>query len=338
MHLSKNSRLVLGVVVSLLFLAAAFYKVRFVELWESLQSVNLIALTICLSFFLLSCLLRAVIWHITTRQLKPAGFSTLFGGVMVGYMANNLLPVRAGELVRAYYLARCTGISCATAFSTVCIERVLDLFSLGLLLVAGLFFQAHGLAPHTAKATLLAAVLALFSGTALFVTLARLNNRAKNESPISLFTRIQQKVAEFLEPVFRLRQPKTLAILILLSLLAWAGNYVSFLALVWDTPASALYAGGGTNDLQAALVLLLFVNLGLLIPSTPGALGIMQVAFWAALAPFGIAKEHALALSFAYQGGLYLLTLSVGMTYCIRSQFKVASISRKEFSASDFPH
>lgn len=40
-------------------------------------------------------------------------------------------------------------------------------------------------------------------------------------------------------------------------------------------------------------------------PSSPDALGAMQTAFWLALAPLGVLKTQGLALSFAYQGGLY---------------------------------
>lgn len=80
----------------------------------------------------------------------------------------------------------------------------------------------------------------------------------------------------------------------------------------------------GTFLFEAALLLLLFVNIGLLVPSSPGALGVMQAAFWLVLAPFGVPKAQSLALSFAYQGGLYLFTLSVGLPFLVASQAKWA--------------
>ncbi|MGO0122930.1 lysylphosphatidylglycerol synthase domain-containing protein [Desulfothermobacter acidiphilus] len=67
--------------------------------------------------------------------------------------------------------------------------------------------------------------------------------------------------------------------------------------------------------MSAYAAVFLFINLGLLLPSSPGALGVMQVAFWLALLPFGVSKEQSLALSFAYQAGLYLFTLAVGLPF-----------------------
>ena len=72
-----------------------------------------------------------------------------------------------------------------------------------------------------------------------------------------------------------------------------------------------------------ALLLMLFINIGVLIPSSPGAFGIMQIAFWMALAPFGVSRASALALSFAYQGGIYLFTLAVGIPYFVAAHLRL---------------
>ncbi|MEW6446525.1 MAG: lysylphosphatidylglycerol synthase transmembrane domain-containing protein [Bacillota bacterium] len=315
---SKTLHTVAGIVISLVFLSGAFYKVRLTELWAALREINPIALLLCLLFFGISCVFRALMWQVTTRALQQVRFSLLFGGVIVGYMANNLLPVRAGELVRAYYLSARTGIPGAAVFSTVCIERFLDLVSLGILLAAGLFWSIRGLTPHTAGLTLTALATVLAAGALIPAGLVRLNKIQGKRGGI-LF-RGRKRVKEFLEPVGKLRQPKTLLTLTGLSLAAWAGNYLSLLPLL----------RGVQNCTEAALLLLLFINLGLLIPSSPGALGVMQVAFWAALAPFGIAKEQSLALSLAYQGGLYLFTLAVGLPYAARVPVRLAKMAESQ--------
>ncbi|MEW6772138.1 MAG: lysylphosphatidylglycerol synthase transmembrane domain-containing protein [Bacillota bacterium] len=314
----KTLRITAGIAISLAFLAGAFYKVRLGELWTALKGINLFALLMCLFFFGISCIFRAVMWRVTTRPLQQVGFSALFGGVIVGYMANNLLPVRAGELVRTYYLAARTGIPGAAVFSTVCIERVLDLVSLGLLLAAGIFWGIRGLTPHTAGLTLVVLATTLAAGALILSGLVRLNKLPEKSGGI--LVRACNRVKEFLEPVGKLQQSKTLLLLVGLSLAAWASNYLSLLPLVY----------GAQNRPEAALLLLLFINLGLLIPSSPGALGVMQVAFWTALAPFGISKEQALALSLAYQGGLYLFTLAVGLPYAAQAPVKLTKIAASQ--------
>jgi uncharacterized membrane protein YbhN (UPF0104 family) len=111
-----------------------------------------------------------------------------------------------------------------------------------------------------------------------------------------------------------LRDYKLVALLVALSLAAWFSNYLSMAALV---------GGEVAHFFIPALLLLLFINIGVLIPSSPGAFGIMQIAFWMALAPFGVARENALALSFAYQGGLYLFTLAVGIPYFLAAHLRM---------------
>lgn len=324
MHLPKNLRIAFGAAVSLLCLAAACYQVRPAELCHSLRGINLPALLVCLAFFLLSCLMRALIWRITAARHESSGrrtlgLSNLFGGVMVGYMANNLLPLRAGELVRAYYLSRRTGTPYTEAFATVCIERALDLCALLLLLAAGLLLPARGPAPEGIKFGLGVLVCALSVGAVLLFAAASVKDRLRS-SRLSLS--LQKRVTEFTAPLLRLGRPKTVALLVLLALAVWAASYVSLLALLWGTPAWEPPEQAG-NRLGAALLLLLFVNLGLLLPSSPGALGVMQVAFLAALTPFGILKADALALSFAYHGGLYLLTLTLGTAYALPAGFSI---------------
>ncbi|MDI6631931.1 MAG: lysylphosphatidylglycerol synthase transmembrane domain-containing protein [Thermoanaerobacteraceae bacterium] len=310
---SKTLRIIAGAGISLAFLAGAFYKVRLPELWAALRGINPFALLFCLSFFTVNCVFRALMWRVTTRPLQQVAFSTLFGGVVVGYLANNLLPLRTGELVRTYYLAARTGIPGTAVFSTICVERALDVISLGLLLAAALIWGLRGIVPQTASVVLAAMAAVLGAALLLLTGLLRFNRLHENVQLPAALSRAGEGVRKFLEPVANLRRTKTFLVLTGLSLAAWASNYLSLLPL----------ARSAQNCAEAALLLLLFINLGLLIPSSPGALGVMQVAFWTALAPFGIPKEQALALSLAYQGGLYLLTLAVGLPYAARAHVRL---------------
>ena len=89
-------------------------------------------LSVALNF--LSLWARARRWRYLFAPGAQAGH--LFRALMVGYMGNNLLPLRAGEIVRVYVASR-HGPRFWTAFATVVVERVLDGLALGLL-VAGL--------------------------------------------------------------------------------------------------------------------------------------------------------------------------------------------------------
>ena len=126
----------------------------------------------------------------------------------------------------------------------------------------------------------------------------------------NLTVKIRNVIALFLEPLKCLLNKKLCLIIFLCSICAWACNYLSLLALLYNIEK---------YKYLAALILLLFINVGLLIPSSPGSFGIMQVAFLIALVPFNVQKEQALALSFGYQAGLYFVTFFIGLPYYILS-------------------
>ncbi|ACX51663.1 hypothetical protein Adeg_0513 [Ammonifex degensii KC4] len=205
--------------------------------------------------------------------------------------------------MRAYYFTARTGSPLASSLSTIFVERVYDVFSLGLLLLLALAWGVRGVVPSKAELALLFVALICVGTAVIAGALTRHHLRAKDSRPLGF---IMAGIREFARPLSQLRDGRTALILATLSVAAWFSNYLSLMVLL----------RGVANSLpEAALLLLLFVNMGLLIPSSPGALGVMQAAFWLALLPFGVSKEQSLALSLAYQGGLYLFTLAVGLPF-----------------------
>jgi hypothetical protein len=308
--LTKRLHIIIGLSISLTLLLCAFYKIQWLELWKALQQAAKINVFFCMFFFGLSCVCRAFIWRITTGCFKRVRFYDLFSGIVVGYMGNNLLPLRAGELLRTYYLCTRTGLTGTSVFSTICIERVLDLFALTVVLLASIAFGVKGLSSNALTIVLM--ILMSITALTILILFAYLTIKAKNEAS-GFRGVIINRIKEFLEAFRLLRQPTTVLLIVIISLVAWTCNYAAVAAVIWHT---------SLNVLEASLLVLLFVNLGMLIPSSPGALGVMQVAFWMALSPFGFAKEQALALSFAYQGGLYLFTLALGIPFYVQFQMR----------------
>ena len=78
--------------------------------------------------------------------MKRMAVARLYPVVVVGYMANNLLPVRLGEVVRAYYLGERENVSKVSSLATIAVERVFDgLTLLFLAAVVSLFLPLVGL-------------------------------------------------------------------------------------------------------------------------------------------------------------------------------------------------
>src|SRR5689334_15590858 len=75
----------------------------------------------------LDLVFRAVRWQRLLRPIARVAYRPMLGYLLIGYLANNVLPARLGELVRVHYLGDREGISRASALGTVVVERVIDL-------------------------------------------------------------------------------------------------------------------------------------------------------------------------------------------------------------------
>ena len=134
-RLLLTRRFWLGIVVTLGFLFLFLWKVDFGETGKELQGANYFYFIPAVVCYFLSLAVRSLRWRFLLLHLKPVSISRLYPVVAIGYMANNMLPARLGELVRAHFLGEKEHISKASVFSTIGVERVLDGLTL-LLLVA----------------------------------------------------------------------------------------------------------------------------------------------------------------------------------------------------------
>ncbi len=128
-------RLIPGALISIALIAAILYFVDFGTLWNAIRTANypLLAGSAALSF--LWMIIRAKVWQTLLRD-KPKYMDVLFSA-SEGYLLNNFLPFRLGELGRAFLLSRKSGMAFSEILPTIIIERVVDLaFSAAILLAA----------------------------------------------------------------------------------------------------------------------------------------------------------------------------------------------------------
>ncbi|MEJ2744654.1 MAG: flippase-like domain-containing protein [bacterium] len=90
--------------------------------------------------YALSFWFRSIRWRILLLPERKFRISELFSGIVIGWMANNVLPVRMGELVRAYDFGRVHRFSKSLTFATIVVERLIDGLTLILFLAIVLMF------------------------------------------------------------------------------------------------------------------------------------------------------------------------------------------------------
>jgi uncharacterized protein (TIRG00374 family) len=278
--LRKIARPLLSLGLSALFLWLAFRNTDFGLLWTALSDANYFWALSMFPILLLSHAARALRWRYLLKPVKDVtglkGFRNLFSAMMVGYMMNNVLP-RAGELVRPYAINKTEGISRSTAFGTVFIERLFDIFS---------FLLVIAVIPLVSNESLTRAFPWLES-TGLWLTAGTLSMLAlftflmvRRDLVIRLLGTITAKLSAkkagmvehvthaFLDGFLFLKEPRHYFAIGVLSLAIWAlyilMMYLPFYA--FDLPG--LYG----LDLGNAVVLQAISSIGYIMP-TPGATG-----------------------------------------------------------------
>lgn len=101
---SRNLRLVIGVLISAVFIWLALRGLHLPDVWVSLRSADYIWLIPSIAVYFLAVWARTWRWDYLLRPMKQIPLRRLFPVVVIGYMGNNVYPFRAGELLRAFVL------------------------------------------------------------------------------------------------------------------------------------------------------------------------------------------------------------------------------------------
>jgi uncharacterized protein (TIRG00374 family) len=299
----------LGVAVSALLLWVAVRGVSVDEVVHQLRQVRPLWLLPVLASIFLRFWLTAMRWQLLLRPAKRIGVHRLFAITMIGFMANNVLPARLGEFVRAYALGRSEALPASLPFATIVIERIFDGFTLLVFLVGGLSFL------RPSRALLWAAGLAC--GLYLMVLIALLALRTGHGIGLLMaaLARLPERIgapARRLLDSFRagldvLGDTSALLGTALLSIVIWVVNALgveaTFRAFSLDLPA------------YASFLLLGVIAVALVLPSAPGFVGPFQAGTVQGLALFGVARETALSLSIVYHLCNYIPITIVGLAY-----------------------
>ncbi len=289
----KKMHLLAGVLVSCLALWFSFRHADPVLLFHLLWKGHYGWVLPILALMNLSFLFRALFWRTTLSVTKRVSPAHLYGSILVGYMANNILPFRGGEMVRLIYTHRLEKISSAILFSTIFLERFFDIVLLSLILF--LFFLLHGENGIGEKAFILGSATSIVFFALLLTVryragLIRFLRERTGPDPETIGGRIAGTGEKLLHGLSILASFRKLSVLFGLSFTVWAltlsGCY--FYLRIFDLDM---------HPVMMSLSLLLFTNLALVVPSSPGGIGVVQFATLYAMRLFGVRDEEALALS-----------------------------------------
>ncbi|HEX2916222.1 MAG TPA: lysylphosphatidylglycerol synthase transmembrane domain-containing protein [Chloroflexia bacterium] len=321
----------LGLVITLVFLVIILLNLKFDEVGKAFGQANYLYLIPAITITFADYLIRAWRWQFILAPTKPVSYKTSYSVMMIGFMANNLLPARIGEFVRAYTLGRKANISKSLSFATIVLERVCD----GLTLVAfmGLaltFFPS----PHQNGWTEFIELFstAVFLGAILFLIflIVREKQALKIVSfcmrplPDSLEHKVHMLLTSFVLGLHALKSSRSVLAIVGTSALIWgmegSSYYLMLRAFKLDTLMSPMQLVG------AGLLLLVFVNLGTMVPSAPGFFGVYQAAATVALGAYAVSSATAFSLALLTNTFQYVLVTAIGLFFFSRMQMSFKSL------------
>ena len=320
-------RPILGLLISSAFLYVAFRGQDFGEIRAALRSVDYWYLLPALGLYFAGVLVRSVRWSILLRPATAVTARQVFPIVVIGYTANNVLPLRTGELVRTYVLGQRYGVRKTTALATIAVERLFDgLAMLAFILLATAFVSFTAELQHVAL--LAVAVFSVILIGLFVLTLGgsfrdRMLQLVLGPLPTSIADRVEQMAESFLSGLGVLRRRRDLALVGATSLLAWtleAGMY-------W---VIAIGFGGDLRDVMsfaAALMTTGVANLATLIPSSPGYVGPFETATVLVVnGALGIPRAIALSYAIVVHAALWAPITLLGALIWARMQLSLSRV------------
>jgi uncharacterized protein (TIRG00374 family) len=319
---SRLLTLLLGIAISAGLLALILRQVDLAEVRRHLASAHPVPLLGAVLLATISFPIRAIRWRYLLRgpNGEPMPFRPLWQATAMGFMANNVLPLRAGEIVRPFAVARLAGIRFTTALASIAVERIFDALTIVLLLTLALATPglgadvAIGGVPVSRLAGLAAAVSAagLVAGSLVVARPLAAERLVRRLVPsVRLADRLVALIEGIRQGLAALDSPQRVAPVIFWSLVHWLVNAASFWVCfaAFDIPVG--FAG--------ALLVQGLLVFGVSVPSTPGYVGPFEAAIVAGLALYGVSEDRSFSYALAYHVTTFFPIVLLGLWYTVRT-------------------
>jgi uncharacterized protein (TIRG00374 family) len=253
---------------------------------------------------------RAARWRWLLAPIARLPYRRVLGYTLIGYLANNVLPARLGELVRTHVLGEREGISRPTVLGTVVVERISDT-ALVVLIAAGalVILSVRGVLTN---AVLLGAVFVavLVVGLGVLIVAHRLPGAERVARVVERWPRAVELGRRLRDGLAIAGRPLTIGGAVALGIVAWIASIATFLA--------AGQAVGIELTVAQGALLCTGVALATIVPSGPGYLGTFELTAVGIASTFGIGRDEAFAMALLVHASILVVTSTGGVIAFVR--------------------
>lgn len=283
--------LLVGVIVSVVSLYFAFREFKFGDVWDAMGQIQWLWFGLMLAPFVITFLAKVWRWRVLFYpDEERAPFGLLFGALMISYIP---LPFRMGEVARGIITGSKSGIPMPRVFSTIVVEKVLDVLTL--LLLLGISLPFVEVPANMQGPALTLGVLVTLGAVFLLVLVLKpsiahgIAHFVGSKLPSRFGERIEKATDEVLQGFAPMSNPPVALKVVLWSLGTWGFNVVTVYLM--------LLAFNITVSPMSAAVLVVAANLIMVVPAAPGSVGTFELAVITVLEALG--QPRAVAQSFA---------------------------------------
>jgi glycosyltransferase 2 family protein len=300
-----------GVLISAIALIVLLRVARWQDLGMAFTTIRPWNMAVAIGLTVLSLFFRAFGWRVLLEG--KASIKRAFLIINEGYLLNNLLPFKAGEIGRAVFMGRASQLGTFHVLSTVVIERIFDVgIAAGLLLVT----LPYAIGAEWARSVGIITLSLVVVGFVTLFFMARFHSRVHawmetlSEKRPWIRRLVLPRISALLEGLGILTRPRQFVIFLIWILLSWAlWTLIYYVMLIPLTPGVQFWW---------AIFLESVLALGVAIPSAPAALGVYEAAMVGGLSILGISPTLALAYAIAMHFMQFTVTGILGFTGLIR--------------------
>ncbi|GEM_PF-2923193 len=313
-ELGNVSKGLIGIGVSAAFIALTLRGIDLTQVKNHLREIDVGMLPHIIISLTIIFLYKAFRWQYQMSPMKRIAFGQSLSAIIIGYMANNVVPLRGGDLLRAHLLGRQENIGTTAVFATVALERIFDVLSLVTLsLIILLMVPLPNWLRHSV--IILGAILL---GCIIFIIMFRSRTKLFEKWWEIVRCRLPGKMQEILSTSIKqvhlgletARGRARLTNLYILAVAEWA---------LWGLLANySLQALGIQLSIAATMTTVIATNLALLIPAAPGNIGVFDYAVMTTLEFFQFDKSIALSGAVIVHAIFVIPVSLVGLLFFIR--------------------
>lgn len=314
----KLIHITLGIVISGAALYYTFSGINWKVFLSQLKQINLFWYASGCIMAIIAIFLRAVRWKLLLKPMRSFKVIPLFKGTIVGFFGNYVLPIRMGEILRAYITGKFTNYSGTKLFPTIIAERFIDMIAFFVfILIASIFV------PFGDQLKFLKSIIPIFIGALFLVSIIYYKYKEKIQehfdSKDNIFHNFLSKLNVGFSSLFEVKRP---LIIFILSLLIWLfyGSLFYF----------GLMAFSIESAINIALFLLVTTTFAISIPAAPGNIGTYHSAVIITLSMFGIEKSVSSPISVMLHLIGLVPVLTLGLIFYLESHTKFKEIKEQE--------